>query len=296
MCADYEERTDSLTIHDALRHAQRVIAATGSDTPRLDAEVLLRHLLGIDRTALLTRLHEPFPADRLEPFQHLVAAREQGMPIAYLTGVREFMGISFTVAPGVLIPRPETEILVEWAIAWLQSRPTATVVDVGTGSGAIAVSIAANLPPTWGGEVIAVDVSATALEIARQNGAGQDLASRIELVHGSLLTWRMEPVDLILANLPYLRPDQIDGNRVLAAEPRLALDGGSDGLDLIRALLDDAPRLLAPGGAIGLEIDPGQSDALLAYSRESFPCATITLLHDLAGFARHLIIETNGPS
>jgi release factor glutamine methyltransferase len=285
-----------VTAIEALERAQQALAARGSDTPRLDAEILLRHVLGIDRTTLFSRLREPMAAEPLEAFQELIAAREQMIPVAYLTGTREFMGIPFAVAPGVLIPRPETEILVEWALDWLRGRTTATVVDVGTGSGAIAVSIAASVPTNWRGEVIAVDVSETALEIARQNVERQGLASRIELLHGSLLAWCKRSVDLILANLPYLRPDQIDGNRMLAAEPRLALDGGADGLDLIRDLLDEAPRLLAPGGAIGLEIDPSQSAAVLSHARQTFPGATISALDDLAGLARHLIIETHGPS
>lgn len=285
----------SMTVHQALRQAQETLTASGSETPRLDAEVLLRHVLSLDRTALFSRLRDPLPDEQFDALQALIAARAQAIPVAYLTGVREFMGIPFAVAPGVLVPRPETEILVEWAIAWLQSHPAASVVDVGTGSGAIAVSVAANLPPHWQGSIVAVDISETALDVARRNVREQGLASRVELVHGSLLSWRHEPVDLILANLPYLQPDQIDGNRMVSAEPRLALDGGDDGLDLIRQLLDDAPRILAPGGAIGLEIDPGQSAAVVDYARHAFPHAAISVLADLPGLDRHLTIETNGP-
>lgn len=294
MCADYELPAAPLTAIDALRRAQSMLQTSGSDTPRLDAEVLLRHVLGIDRTTLFARLREPLTLEQSEAFFRLIAIREQAVPVAYLTGAREFMGIPFAVAAGVLIPRPETEILVEWALAWLRDRPAATVVDVGTGSGAIAVSLASLVLPGWQGTILAVDVSPIALEIARQNVDRHDLSGRIELTQGSLLTWRMQPVDLILANLPYLRPDQIDGNHMLTAEPRLALDGGADGLDLIRALLDDAPRLLAPGGAIGLEIDPDQSDAVFGHAEQAFPESTISLLPDLAGLDRHLIIETNG--
>lgn len=285
------------TVFVELQIAQQILTASGSETPRLDAEVLLRHVLGIDRTTLLTTLRDPISRERAGEFHELIAARKQGIPVAYLTGVREFMGIPFVVEDGVLIPRPETEILVEWALRWLRTRPRATVIDVGTGSGAIAVSIAATLPPNWQGEVIAVDVSEEALAIARQNVTMLGLGGRIKLVEGSLLVWRSKPVDLILANLPYLRPDQIDGNRSIACEPRLALDGGNDGLDLVRALIDDAPRLLAPGGAIGLEIDPSQAAAAVSHAHRRFPEAATTILTDLAGLDRHLIVETetHGP-
>ncbi len=297
MCADYESSIATLTASEALQRAQSALQASGSDTPRLDAEVLLRHVLGIDRTTLFTHLREPLTVEQFDAFQQLIAARADGIPVAYLTGVREFMGIDFIVGPDVLIPRPETEILVEWALAWLRERPAATVVDVGAGSGAIAVSIAANVPRTWQGNIFATDVSEAALEIARQNVSSHHLTSRIALVQGSLLTWRTQPVDLILATLPYLRPDQVDDNQMLAAEPRLALDGGGeDGLDLIRQLLDDAPRLLAPGGAVGLEIDPDQSPAVVALAAKAFPQAAIAVLRDLAGLDRHVIIDTNGPS
>jgi release factor glutamine methyltransferase len=148
------------------------------------------------------------------------------------------------------------------------------------------------MEPDWRGRIIASDISPVAISIAARNRIRLDAHRRIALVQGSLITWLRGPVDLLIANLPYLRPAQIAGNPSLAAEPRLALDGGPDGLDLIRRLLDDAPRVLAPGGAIGLEIDPSQSDDVVSMARWAFPGSEIEVLPDLAGFARHVTIET----
>jgi release factor glutamine methyltransferase len=284
--------TGCLTIATALREGRMKLANTGTDTPSLDAEVLLRHVLGIDRTKLFSMLQESVTPQALASFRRLVAARAAGTPVAYLTEQREFMGHSFIVSPWVLVPRPETEILVEWAIQWLRERERATVVDVGTGSGAIALSLALAMGSDWPGAIIASDVSPEAIHIAGQNRDRFGLKSQVRLRRASLLDRVDEPVDLLLANLPYLRPEQINSNPELAAEPRLALDGGNDGLDLIRALLDDAPRVVAPGGAVGLEIDPDQSVAVAALARRAFPESEIEVLNDLAGFDRHVTIQT----
>jgi len=224
----------------------------------------------------------------------MLGERAGMIPIAYLTGEREFMGLAFEVDPGVLVPRPETELLVEWAISWLSRRghDRVTVVDIGTGSGAIAISIAAKMEPGWLGRIIAADVSPTALSVAARNRSRLDLHQRVSLVEGSLTSWLQDPVDLVLANLPYLRPAQIAENPELAAEPRLALDGGPDGLELVRGLLEDAPRVLAPGGAIGLELDPSQRGEAESLAQRAFPGSEIRVLRDLAGFDRHVVIQT----
>jgi release factor glutamine methyltransferase len=281
----------SRTITGARRSGERRLRQAGVDTPGLDAEVLLRHLLGVDRATLFARLAEPIEPATFAAYLSLIAERARGVPVAYLTGEREFMGLPFAVSADVLVPRPETEILVEWALDWLAGRPHATVVDVGAGSGAIALSIAALLPPGHDGSIIAIDVSGSALTIAARNRTRLGLDYRVALLPGSLLDPIAAPVELILANLPYLRPEQIADNRELAAEPRLALDGGADGLALVRQLLDSAPRVIAPGGAIGLEIDPEQRLPVVDLSRAMFPTARIDVLPDLSGLARHVVVQ-----
>ena len=188
-----------------------------------------------------------------------LAERARGVPVAYLTGAKEFMGLPFAVTPAVLVPRPETELLVEWALSWLATHPDrSTVVEVGTGSGAIAVSIAASGYQAC--EVVASDISREALSVARRNARMHGVTDRMHFVCGDLLAWLGRPVDLLLANLPYLTDEQADSPE-LVAEPRIALAGGDrDGFGLYRALLAQAVNRLTRGGALAFEIDPSQTD------------------------------------
>ncbi|HEY7034505.1 MAG TPA: peptide chain release factor N(5)-glutamine methyltransferase [Thermomicrobiales bacterium] len=278
------------TFADAIGRAANLFAGSGSPSPRLDAEVLLCHVLGLDRTQLFVRLREPLSPQDLARFAELIERRRTGEPVAYLTGKREFMGLPFMVGPGVLIPRPETEVIVEWALGWLRGRPPATVVDVGTGSGAIALSIAA-MRRGSGDRVIAVDRSEPAIGYATANRERLGLVDTVQLVRGDLVTWCAGPVDLVLANLPYLRPEQRAGNADLHAEPEMALVSGDDGLAAIRRLLADAPRILAPGGAIALEIDPSQVVAVRKMARAALPESRIDVLQDLAGLDRVVVAD-----
>ncbi len=280
------------TYQDMLKEGTGRLAESRSETPRLDAEVLLRHLTGLDRAGLFLRLPDPAPESLYSPFRALIERRIAGESIAYIVGSREFMGMRFQVGPGVLVPRPETELLVEWALNLLNSGMHGPVVDVGTGSGAIAVSVTALVASPV--NVIATDVSAQALDIAGNNAEALLDANRRALLkfrQGSLFQPILEPVALVLANLPYLTPGQIDGNSDLEAEPRLALDGGTDGLDLVRALIADLPRVLATGGAVGLELDPTQTATVEHLLRKRFPDRTVHTIHDLAGLGRHVVLE-----
>lgn len=277
---------------ELVRSAQALIAESGSTSARLDAELLLRHLLQVDRVELFMRLEDIASPDTEAALNVLVNQRVAGQPIAYLTGKREFAGLSFAVTPDVLIPRPETELLVEWALDWLNQRENVSIVDVGTGSGAIAVSLA-TLSSAQGIDIVGSDISRAALDVATGNADRLLTPFRRPAVtfrEGSLLTWKTDAADLVLANLPYLTPNQVDGNHDLDAEPRLALDGGSDGLDLVRSLVDDLPRVVTSQGAVGLELDPSQVDAVIEQLGTAFPDGRIDVIADLAGHRRHVVM------
>jgi release factor glutamine methyltransferase len=279
-------------VRDLLARGAAQLRASGIDTPELDAAVLLAHLLGINRAALYARGLDPIPKELHSTFASLLAERARGVPVAYLTGTKEFMSLPFRVTPAVLVPRPETELLVEWAVAWLATRHQhTTVVEVGTGSGAIGVSVAKLAP---GATMIASDISVAALFVAMENAREHGITERMCFVCGDLLTWLGRPVGLLLANLPYLTDAQA-GSHELAAEPRIALAGGdSDGFRLYRALLAQAVNRLNRGGALAFEIDPSQAEIARLLCLATFPSATVTVHNDLAGLARFVTVEIPG--
>lgn len=282
----------SETANDVVRRGAARLEVAGIPSPRLDAEVLMRHTLDLDRTAYFLVRRDPLSPEARHAFEERVHRRLSGEPVAYITGTREFMGLPFAVSPAVLVPRPETELLVEWARAWLNDRSKSVVIDVGTGSGAIVLSVAARLDPSRGDVLIGADISDPALDIARRNRirlAEHGEVASVHLVRGDLTRWCRGGVDLLLANLPYLRPDQFAGNPDLHAEPELALVAGDDGLALIRLVVADLRSLLSPGGAIGLEIDPSQAETVSQLLREALPDPQVMVRHDLAGLARHII-------
>jgi release factor glutamine methyltransferase len=252
-----------------LTEGTRFLRAQGIATPRLDAEVLLAFVLGKKRVDLLIHPEIEVAPEKVVFFRQLLRKRAEGVPVAYLTGKREFMSLEFQVTPDVLIPRPETELLVEKVLDFLKlqddHKDHFLVADVGTGSGAIAVSLASYHPRV---RVVAIDVAEEALEVARSNARNHGVQDRIEFLCGDLLTpllaaGEIGKGDVVVANLPYiptgelafLPPD-------VRAEPMVALDGGSDGLDLYRRLLPQAASFLTPGGLLACELGPGQARLL----------------------------------
>ncbi|HEV8468752.1 MAG TPA: peptide chain release factor N(5)-glutamine methyltransferase [Candidatus Limnocylindria bacterium] len=259
-----------------------VLRAAGITTAALDADVLLAHVLGVSKETLYAHPDTEMSHGAMRRYRDLVERRANGEPVAYLRGFKEFYGLRFAVDPRVLIPRPETETLVDAAREVIAGR-TLTLADIGTGSGAVAIAIAAY---EHGVHVIATDISIDALAVARENTLQNGVADRIELREGDLFAPLSEPVDLVVANLPYLRDAELEylaGERTsLAFEPRVAVIAGKDGLELIWRAASDLPRVLAPHGSAFFEIDPHQADQvshLLQYALDG----ETRVISDLAG-------------
>ena len=265
----------------------RLRSAPDPRTAVLDAEVLLAHVLGVGKEAVAAHPERALPADADARYRELVERRARGEPVAYLRGFKEFYGLRFAVDPRVMIPRPETETLVDAAREHIGGR-SLTVVDVGTGSGAIAVAVAAH---EHRARVIATDTSRDALAVAEANALANGVADRIELRQGDLLARIHERVDVVCANLPYLPDASVDrwvGERSsLAFEPREAVVAGITGLDLIRRCIVDLPRVLAPLAVALFECDPPQVAAVLGLLTSSGLDGTVR--HDLSGSERVVI-------
>ena len=272
-----------------------------SSTPRLDAELLLAHELGWSRAHLLAEQAYIPNAHHVVAFHQLIQRRAHGEPVAYLVGYRSFYGLDLLVDPRVLVPRPETELLVELALEFARAQsdvsdvsmvahaaPAYHIADVGTGSGAIAVALAVHLPNA---RIYATDISEAALEVARANVERHDVAGQVMLLHGDLLALLPRKVDLLVSNPPYTILAEIDAD-VREHEPHLALDGGPDGLAVYRRLLAAAPTWLAPGGSILLEIGATQATTVSALAHTMFPLSQVTVHRDLAGHNRILAVRT----
>jgi release factor glutamine methyltransferase len=278
---------------DALAQGIARLRNEGVESPRLDAELILAHLLGVNRAAVLARPDRRLTPKELTQFRDLINRRGAREPLAYVVGQREFYGLEFAVTRHVLVPRPETELLVERAL-WLARRlpPVLGIADVGAGSGAIAVTLAVHLPQAT---IYALDESEEALAVTAQNARRHDVYGRLRCLRGDLL----EPlagrqVRLITANLPYVTTAEWEqlAPEIRDYEPRAALDGGADGLSLIHRLLATAGGYLADGGALLLEIGAGQGPAVSRLARTSFPLAAVNLHQDYAGLDRILEIRT----
>ena len=265
------------SVGELLRAAAQRLTESGSETPRLDAEVLLGHVLRVDRATLLAEPEAPVGADQQQRFAELIERRVTGEPVSYIRGLKEFYGLVFSVDPRALIPRPETETLVDLALARIATLLTCAprdagsplrVWDVGTGSGAIAVTLAIEsrrrgyAHDVW---LLASDVSTDALGLAVENAVAHGVADMIEFLTADLtLGADVEAVDLLLANLPYIPTDVVPTLPAAAGfEPVQALDGGADGLQLIRALINQLPATLGPHGVSLMEIGSDQADAVV---------------------------------
>ena len=280
-----------MNLREIFNSAGETLMRTGSPDAQLEAEVLIRHVLRIDRATFFRDLEQPVTDCDRERLDDLVNRRLNREPLNYITGLREFYGLDFEVSDSVLIPRQETELLVDTVISLARSRPKCEmkICDIGTGSGAIAVSVAVNLPSA---EVMAIDISQRALDIADANRRMHGVYNRVSLRLGNLL----EPVDwkpeIIVSNPPYIRRSDLSLLQPeIQYEPSVALDGGSDGLEVIRGLLRQSSDKVSSTGAILFEIDSSQKDSARMLSREYFPNSEISILDDLSGNSRAILIE-----
>jgi release factor glutamine methyltransferase len=293
------------TVGELVRLAAERIAAAGSGSPRLDAELLLGFALGVDRVGVLANPDAPAGAGAAEAFLGYVARREAGEPVAYIRGFREFHGLAIATDPRALIPRPETELLVDEALGAITERlaaaprppgsPPLRVADVGTGTGAIAVALLAALRKRrMDGHVtvVAVDVSGDALDLARENAVGHGVADRMAFREGDLLPVGDAPYAVVCANLPYIATPALEALADdLRYEPRAALDGGPDGLHEIRRLLERLPSVLDPLGVALLEIGSDQAASIAEATATLLPGWRCTVETDLAGLSRLARVE-----
>lgn len=274
-----------MTVSEALREGTRLIQSTGSDEARLEAELLLMHALKTDRVHLYERLQDKMPVRAGNHYRRLLDRRLAHEPVPYIVGHKEFFGLEYQISRSALIPRPETETLVQLTIDFAHDRygdERFTIADVGAGSGVIAVALAYELPNA---RVIATDVSKRALALARRNAERHGVASRIDFVEGDTLAPIEARVEVIAANLPYVTTEDwlATPPEIREWEPRRALDGGADGLRYIRKLFQQATEKLARHGALFAEIGDRQGATARSLAEEAFPSADVQVRPDLAG-------------
>jgi len=281
-------KTDQAASRSLLKQIQDQLKSH-SESPYLDALVLLGHVSGKSKSGLMAHPSPALSAAQTRDLEKKIKEIEQGKPLPYVLGEWEFYKLDFRVTPDVLIPRPETEGLVELAKEWLESHPgQRSCLEIGTGSGCIAVSLAKSIPDL---SIIATDISSAALEIARENAARHRVLDRIHFLERDLLNDIDQKVDLMIGNLPYIPTKKLETLAVYRSEPTLALDGGQDGLHYIQKVLRDAGQHLNPDGAIFLELDEDCGIAALALAKGVWPGKTLHLHQDLSGRDRYLSLE-----
>jgi release factor glutamine methyltransferase len=261
------------------------------ETAMLDAQVLLAHYTGHNRAWLLTHPEVSLTFEQEKDIKTAIHKLQIGVPLPYVLGHWEFFGLDFYVTPAVLIPRPETELLVETALAYARSQPQADFrfLDIGTGSGIIPISLAIHVP---GAALIATDISSAALKIARLNAEHHGVGEHIQFLRANLLPDDLQPqeFDIISANLPYIPTETLKHLEIFGKEPSLALDGGTDGLDLIKKLMARLASAKPAFHLLLLEIEQRQGPAVSSLARETFPTADVRIQRDLAGFDRLIVV------
>jgi len=281
------------TISEVLKRASRFLRESAIPNDILDAQTLLAEALGCDRTYLIINYHKEVPPDVLERYRLLVERRASGEPLQYITGHQEFFGLEFEVTTDVLIPRPETEIIIEETISLARGAHLNEylVIDVGTGSGCIAITLARELEHA---RVIAIDISLAALTVAKRNARRHALENRIDFIASDLLL-ALSPslsADFIISNPPYVSEEELTGlqREVRDWEPRLALTDFADGLSFYRSLLEQAPGRLKPGGYLICEMGYTQSEKILSLIDRTYWNEPL-LLDDLQGIPRTLVVQ-----
>jgi release factor glutamine methyltransferase len=265
-----------------------------SETPELDSQVLLARLLDQPRSWVLAHPESTMSKDQLVSLEKQIVRLEDKEPLPYVLGAWEFFGLEFDIDSDVLIPRPETEQLVERALEWLMRRDVRgreiKVLEVGTGSGCIAISLAKKFPEL---SIIATDLSSAALAVARINAEKFNVSNSIQFIEADLFSKPLIPYDflMILANLPYIPTKILHKTRVYGCEPSLALDGGADGLELIRPFIKEVPNWLVTGGLLLMEIEASEGAAVFSLASSAFPEARLYIYKDIAGHDRLLEVQ-----
>jgi release factor glutamine methyltransferase len=272
-----------VNLKQALANTREILTVNEIDEPNLEGEILLRHLLGIDRTQLFSNLDIELDIRQEKALERILKRRVNGEPSAYITGHREFFGLDFNVDQNVLIPRPETELLIEKAIEHAGSHKTDIIVDAGTGCGVVAITLALQLPNV---KIYATDISSDALNIAAINCRKHAVSSRITLLSGDILEPIPGDVDLVIANLPYVKVSDLQNSDQLGYEPIVALDGGLDGKAVLKRLIKQVGSKLKSSGNVLIEIGQGQVASLIDFIKSKYPEACIDIYNDLAGIER----------
>ena len=278
------------TIGKLLKWTEQYFTSKGVDSPRLDAEVLLSHVLDKPRIYLYVHFDEPLEKPELAAYREMVKKRVQRMPVAYIIGAREFMGLRFKVTEAVLVPRPDTEILVQAALDRLKGRENPTLADIGTGSGAICLSLLHYMPEL---RAVTVDISPEALAVAEENAASLEVTERIQFLQGDLLTpLAGQCFQAIVSNPPYIPEADLAGlePEVREYEPRSALAGGVDGLDFYRRLLAGSSALLKEDGFLALEAGIHEAEPIAALAAANPAWGRTEIIRDYAGIDRVVVI------